>query len=38
VRRLLAALRRPYSDDPKVAAYDRPAPSGQPPIVVSCSS
>jgi serine/tyrosine/threonine adenylyltransferase len=38
VRRLLAALLRPYSDDPKVAAYDRPAPSGQPPIVVSCSS
>jgi uncharacterized protein YdiU (UPF0061 family) len=38
VRRLLAALRRPFSDDPEVAAYDRPAPSGRPPIVVSCSS
>jgi serine/tyrosine/threonine adenylyltransferase len=38
VRRLLAALRRPYSDDPEVAAYDRPAPAGQPAIVVSCSS
>jgi uncharacterized protein YdiU (UPF0061 family) len=38
VRRLLAALRRPYSDDPEVAAYDRPAPAGRPPIVVSCSS
>ena len=35
VRRLLAALRRPYSDDPDVAAYDRPAPSGRPPLVVS---
>ncbi len=38
VRRLLAALRRPYSDDPEVAAYDRPAPPDRPPIVVSCSS
>jgi hypothetical protein len=38
VRRLLAALRRPYSDDPEVAAYDRPSPPGRPPIVVSCSS
>ena len=38
VRRLLAALRRPYSDDPEVAAYDRPAPAGRAPIVVSCSS
>ena len=38
VRRLLAALRRPYSDDPAVAAYDRPASPGRPPIVVSCSS
>jgi uncharacterized protein YdiU (UPF0061 family) len=38
LRRLLAALRRPYADDPAVAAYDRPAPAGRPPIVVSCSS
>jgi protein adenylyltransferase len=38
VRRLLAALRRPYSDDPEVAAYDRPAPADRPPLVVSCSS
>ena len=38
VRRLLAALRRPYSDDPDVAAFDRPAPADRPPIVVSCSS
>jgi hypothetical protein len=38
LRRLLAALRRPYADDPAVAAYDRPAPAGNPPIVVSCSS
>jgi hypothetical protein len=38
VRRLLGALRNPYSDDPAVAAYDRPAPAGHPPIVVSCSS
>ncbi|MGA2393921.1 MAG: protein adenylyltransferase SelO [Candidatus Lustribacter sp.] len=38
VRRLLAALRRPYSDDPEVAAFDRPSPPGRPPIVVSCSS
>jgi uncharacterized protein YdiU (UPF0061 family) len=38
VRRLLAALRRPYSDDPAVALYDRPAPANRPPIVVSCSS
>jgi len=38
VRRLLAALRRPYSDDPEVAAYDRPAPAGRPHLVVSCSS
>jgi uncharacterized protein YdiU (UPF0061 family) len=38
VRRLLAALRRPYDDAPEVAAYDRPAPAGRPPIVVSCSS
>jgi uncharacterized protein YdiU (UPF0061 family) len=36
--RLLAALRRPYADDPAVAAYDRPAPPDQPPVVVSCSS
>jgi uncharacterized protein YdiU (UPF0061 family) len=35
---LLAALRRPYADDPVVAAYDRPAPRDQPPVVVSCSS
>jgi len=38
VRRLLSAVRRPYSDDPEVAAYDRPAPADRPPIVVSCSS
>jgi uncharacterized protein YdiU (UPF0061 family) len=38
VRRLLAALRRPYSDEPEVAAYDRPSPPGRPAIVVSCSS
>jgi uncharacterized protein YdiU (UPF0061 family) len=38
VRALLAALRRPYGDDPAVAAYDRPAPPNRPPIVVSCSS
>jgi uncharacterized protein YdiU (UPF0061 family) len=38
VRRLLAALRRPYADDPATAAYDRPAPPDRPPIVVSCSS
>jgi len=38
VRRLLAALRRPFSDDPAVAAYDRLAPGDQPEIVVSCSS
>jgi uncharacterized protein YdiU (UPF0061 family) len=38
VQALLAALRRPYSDDPAVAAYDRPAPANRPPIVVSCSS
>jgi uncharacterized protein YdiU (UPF0061 family) len=38
VRRLLAALRRPYDDDPAVAAYDRLAPDGEPEIVVSCSS
>lgn len=38
LRRLLAALRRPYDDDPAVAAYDRPAPADEPPIVVSCSS
>jgi uncharacterized protein YdiU (UPF0061 family) len=38
VRRLLAALRNPFSDDPAVAAYDRPAPSDRPEIVVSCSS
>jgi hypothetical protein len=38
LRRLLAALRRPYADDPEVAAYDRPAPADEPPIVVSCSS
>ena len=38
VRRLLAALRNPYSDEAAVAAYDRPAPAGGPPIVVSCSS
>jgi uncharacterized protein YdiU (UPF0061 family) len=38
VRRLLAALRRPYSDEPDVAVYDRPAPANRPPIVVSCSS
>ena len=38
VRRLLAALRRPFSDDPEVASYDRPAPSGRPALVVSCSS
>jgi uncharacterized protein YdiU (UPF0061 family) len=38
VRRLLAAVRRPYSDDAEVAAYDRPAPAGRPAIVVSCSS
>lgn len=38
LRRLLAALRRPYSDDPEIAAFDRPAPAGRPPIVVSCSS
>jgi uncharacterized protein YdiU (UPF0061 family) len=35
---LAAALRRPYADDPAVAAFDRPAPDGDPPIVVSCSS
>jgi serine/tyrosine/threonine adenylyltransferase len=38
VQRLLAALRRPYSDDPAVAAYDRPASADGSPIVVSCSS
>jgi uncharacterized protein YdiU (UPF0061 family) len=38
LQRLLAALRRPYSDDSQVAAYDRPAPAGAPAIVVSCSS
>jgi uncharacterized protein YdiU (UPF0061 family) len=38
VRRLLAALRRPYDDDPAVAVYDRPAPDDQPEIIVSCSS
>jgi uncharacterized protein YdiU (UPF0061 family) len=38
LQRLLAALRRPYADDPAVAAYDRPAPAGRPPVVVSCSS
>ena len=38
VCRLLAALRRPYDDDPAVAAFDRPAPADRPPIVVSCSS
>ena len=38
LRRLLAALRRPYADDPAVAAYARPAPAGNPPVVVSCSS
>jgi uncharacterized protein YdiU (UPF0061 family) len=38
VRRLLAALRRPYSDDPEVAAYDRLAPTDRPPVEVSCSS
>jgi uncharacterized protein YdiU (UPF0061 family) len=38
LRRLLAALRTPFSDDPATAAYDRPAPEGQAPIVVSCSS
>ena len=38
VRRLLDALRRPYDDDPAVAAYDRPAPADGPDIVVSCSS
>jgi uncharacterized protein YdiU (UPF0061 family) len=38
VRRLLAALRRPYDDDPAVAAYDRLAPADEPEIVVSCSS
>jgi uncharacterized protein YdiU (UPF0061 family) len=38
VRQLLAALRRPFDDDPAVAAYDRLAPDGEPEIVVSCSS
>jgi len=38
VRRLLAALRRPYDDDPAIAVYDRPAPAGEAEIVVSCSS
>jgi uncharacterized protein YdiU (UPF0061 family) len=38
VVRLLAALRRPYDDDPAVAAFDRPAPYDQADIVVSCSS
>lgn len=38
VRRLLAALRRPYDDDPAVAAYDRLAPGDRPPVEVSCSS
>ncbi len=36
--RLLAALRRPYDDDPEIAAFDRPAPPDRPPVVVSCSS
>ena len=38
VRRLLAALRRPFSDEPEIAAYDRPAPADRPPVEVSCSS
>jgi serine/tyrosine/threonine adenylyltransferase len=38
VCRLLAALRRPFSDDPEVAAYDRPAAPGRLPVEVSCSS
>ena len=38
VRRLLAALRHPYDDEPAVAAFDRLAPSAEPEIVVSCSS
>ena len=37
VRALLTVLQRPYDDDPAVAAYDRPAPSGSE-IIVSCSS
>jgi hypothetical protein len=38
LRRLAAALRRPYSDGPAVAAFDRPAPVDEPPVEVSCSS
>lgn len=38
VRRLLAAVRRPYSDEPDVAAFDRLAPADRPPVEVSCSS
>jgi uncharacterized protein YdiU (UPF0061 family) len=38
LQRLLAALRRPYADEPAVAAYDRLAPTDRPPVEVSCSS
>ena len=37
-RRLLAALEQPFSDDPAVASYDRPAPADRPAVEVSCSS
>jgi serine/tyrosine/threonine adenylyltransferase len=37
-QRLLAALRRPYADDPATAAFDRLPPTDRPPVEVSCSS
>ncbi len=38
IDRLLTLLKQPYTEQPGMEAYANPAPSGSPPIIVSCSS
>jgi uncharacterized protein YdiU (UPF0061 family) len=38
LERLLQLLRHPYDEQAGMERYALPAPSGEPPIVVSCSS
>ena len=38
VRKLSKILEMPYSDQPEFEEYSKPAPTGSPRIVVSCSS
>ena len=38
LERLLELLRHPFDEQPEMKSYALPAPSGEPPVVVSCSS